>query len=146
MSLLYTNKQKRRQARPEITEEQKLEIKEAFDLFDTDKDGALDYHELKVCRIKVNRLLLHGWDSELSDPAWRHKVETPTTTCVALACYINVSATIQTQASYQHRTYKRVMTEKAPSCCWDLFPCNTHRLGCSQTQPDAHPAALDYSF
>ena len=25
-----------------------MEIKEAFELFDTDKDGALDYHELKV--------------------------------------------------------------------------------------------------
>ncbi|KAJ3041559.1 Calcium-binding component of the spindle pole body (SPB) half-bridge [Rhizophlyctis rosea] len=49
MSLLYTNpKQKRRHARPELTEEQKLEIKEAFELFDTDKDNALDYHELKV--------------------------------------------------------------------------------------------------
>ncbi|KAJ3333039.1 Calcium-binding component of the spindle pole body (SPB) half-bridge [Blyttiomyces sp. JEL0837] len=47
-SLLYTGKQKRRQARPEITEEQKMEIKEAFELFDTDKDGCLDYHELKV--------------------------------------------------------------------------------------------------
>ncbi|PLW07519.1 hypothetical protein PCANC_23524 [Puccinia coronata f. sp. avenae] len=32
----------------ELTEEQKLEIKEAFELFDTDKDGAIDYHELKV--------------------------------------------------------------------------------------------------
>lgn len=50
MSLLYANpKQKRRQARPELTEEQKVEIKEAFELFDTDKDGSLDYHELKVC-------------------------------------------------------------------------------------------------
>ncbi|KAJ3006399.1 Calcium-binding component of the spindle pole body (SPB) half-bridge [Thoreauomyces humboldtii] len=49
MSLLFPNpKQKRRQARPELTEEQKLEIKEAFELFDTDKDNALDYHELKV--------------------------------------------------------------------------------------------------
>ncbi|KAI9199234.1 uncharacterized protein BJ171DRAFT_519260 [Polychytrium aggregatum] len=49
MSLLYSNtKQKRRQARPELTDEQKLEIKEAFELFDTDKDNALDYHELKV--------------------------------------------------------------------------------------------------
>ncbi|KAG8894518.1 Calcium-binding component of the spindle pole body (SPB) half-bridge, partial [Tulasnella sp. 408] len=33
---------------PEISDEQKQEIKEAFELFDTDKDGALDYHELKV--------------------------------------------------------------------------------------------------
>ncbi|KAI9330263.1 hypothetical protein DFJ73DRAFT_954642 [Zopfochytrium polystomum] len=48
MSLLYQQKAKRRQVRPELTEEQKLEIKEAFELFDTDKDGSLDYHELKV--------------------------------------------------------------------------------------------------
>ncbi len=32
----------------ELTDEQRQEIKEAFDLFDTDKDGFLDYHELKV--------------------------------------------------------------------------------------------------
>ena len=35
-------------ARPELSDEQKQEIKEAFELFDTDKDGAVDYHELKV--------------------------------------------------------------------------------------------------
>ena len=34
--------------RQELTEEQKQEIKEAFDLFDTDKAGSIDYHELKV--------------------------------------------------------------------------------------------------
>jgi Ca2+-binding EF-hand superfamily protein len=34
--------------RPDLTEEQKQEIKEAFDLFDTDKSGSIDYHELKV--------------------------------------------------------------------------------------------------
>jgi centrin-3 len=34
--------------RQELTEEQKQEIKEAFDLFDTDKTGTIDYHELKV--------------------------------------------------------------------------------------------------
>lgn len=52
---LYTNsaaaqkaKQRRTASRPEISDEQKQEIKEAFELFDTDKDGALDYHELKV--------------------------------------------------------------------------------------------------
>ncbi|RUS19205.1 the N-terminal domain of Centrin 2 [Endogone sp. FLAS-F59071] len=46
---LYTTKAKQHpHPRPEITEEQKQEIKEAFDLFDTDKDGAIDYHELKV--------------------------------------------------------------------------------------------------
>ena len=42
-------KSKRRpHARPELTDEQKQEIKEAFELFDTDKDGCVDYHELKV--------------------------------------------------------------------------------------------------
>ena len=35
-------------SRPELTDEQKQEIKEAFELFDTDKDRCLDYHELKV--------------------------------------------------------------------------------------------------
>lgn len=31
-----------------IQKEQKQEIKEAFDLFDTEKSGTIDYHELKV--------------------------------------------------------------------------------------------------
>lgn len=31
-----------------LSEEQKQEIKEAFELFDQDHDGAIDYHELKV--------------------------------------------------------------------------------------------------
>ncbi len=49
MSLAYkSGGLKKRQPRPELNEEQKLEIKEAFELFDTDKDGSLDYHELKV--------------------------------------------------------------------------------------------------
>jgi centrin-3 len=34
--------------RQEITDEQRHEIKEAFELFDTDKDGYIDYHELKA--------------------------------------------------------------------------------------------------
>ena len=38
----------RRRKRRELTEEQKQEITEAFALFDSDKDQALDYHELKV--------------------------------------------------------------------------------------------------
>ncbi len=38
----------RRRQRHELSEEQKQEIKEAFDLFDTDKTGTIDYHELKV--------------------------------------------------------------------------------------------------
>ncbi|ODN73667.1 hypothetical protein L202_07214 [Cryptococcus amylolentus CBS 6039] len=31
-----------------LTEDQRGEIREAFDLFDVDKDGAIDYHEFKV--------------------------------------------------------------------------------------------------
>ena len=38
----------RRRKKRELPEEQKQEIREAFDLFDTDKDSAIDYHELKV--------------------------------------------------------------------------------------------------
>ncbi|XP_065828249.1 centrin-3-like [Oscarella lobularis] len=38
----------KRRRRRELTEEQKQEIREAFELFDTDKDDAIDYHELKV--------------------------------------------------------------------------------------------------
>jgi Ca2+-binding EF-hand superfamily protein len=34
--------------RSELTEEQKQEIKEAFDLFDTDKSGSIDYHEVRL--------------------------------------------------------------------------------------------------
>lgn len=45
-SLLVPKQRPRR--RHEISEEQKTEVKEAFDLFDTDKTGAIDYHELKV--------------------------------------------------------------------------------------------------
>lgn len=44
MSLDKNKKKKKR----ELSDEQKQEIKEAFDLFDTDKDRAIDYHELKV--------------------------------------------------------------------------------------------------
>lgn len=56
MSLLYPaqQKQKRRAPRPDLSDEQKQEIKEAFELFDTDKDSALDYHELKVNLKKVD--------------------------------------------------------------------------------------------
>lgn len=44
----YTKARRNRTARPELTDEQKQEVREAFELFDTDKDGLLDYHELKV--------------------------------------------------------------------------------------------------
>ena len=38
------NNKKRR----DLSEDQKIEIREAFDLFDTDKSGIIDYHELRV--------------------------------------------------------------------------------------------------
>ena len=41
-------KPKQIKKRTELTEEQKQEIKEAFDLFDTDGSGAIDAKELKV--------------------------------------------------------------------------------------------------
>lgn len=41
-------------ARTELTEDQKQELKEAFELFDTENSGKLGYHELKVrCRLHV---------------------------------------------------------------------------------------------
>ncbi|XP_077145065.1 centrin-3 [Ranitomeya variabilis] len=46
-SELAVDKTKKKKKR-ELSEEQKQEIKDAFDLFDTDKDKAIDYHELKV--------------------------------------------------------------------------------------------------
>ncbi|KAG6815903.1 Calcium-binding component of the spindle pole body (SPB) half-bridge [Tephrocybe sp. NHM501043] len=50
---MYTSsaaqKAKRRTyTRPELSPDQQTEIKEAFELFDSDKDNCLDYHELKV--------------------------------------------------------------------------------------------------
>lgn len=41
-------KDRRPQNRARITEQQRQEVKEAFDLFDTDRTGHIDYHELKV--------------------------------------------------------------------------------------------------
>ena len=37
-----------RRKKRQLSEEQKQEIKEAFELFDTDKDGTIDYYEMKV--------------------------------------------------------------------------------------------------
>lgn len=39
---------KRPASRPELTEDQKQEIREAFDLFDTDGSGKIDVKEMKV--------------------------------------------------------------------------------------------------
>ena len=43
-----TQQKPARKGRTELTEEQKQEIKEAFDLFDTDGSGRIDAKELKV--------------------------------------------------------------------------------------------------
>ena len=48
MSFAFGGKGPGKSKRRELAEEQKQEIKEAFELFDTDKDSAIDYHELKV--------------------------------------------------------------------------------------------------
>ena len=47
----------KRKKRRELTNEQKQEIKEAFELFDTDKDQKIDYHELKVCGMYFQELV-----------------------------------------------------------------------------------------
>ena len=39
----------KKRTRQDLSDEQRQEIKEAFELFDTDKTGTIDYHELKVC-------------------------------------------------------------------------------------------------
>uniref|UniRef100_A0A1I8HWX4 Centrin 3 n=1 Tax=Macrostomum lignano TaxID=282301 RepID=A0A1I8HWX4_9PLAT len=39
---------KRRKKRRELSSEQKAEIKDAFELFDSDNDNAITYHEFKV--------------------------------------------------------------------------------------------------
>ncbi|UJR28108.1 hypothetical protein I4U23_009363 [Adineta vaga] len=43
-----TTKKRTTGSRPELTEEQKTEIREAFDLFDADGSGTIDVKELKV--------------------------------------------------------------------------------------------------
>ncbi|CAN8209592.1 unnamed protein product [Coccothraustes coccothraustes] len=45
---LGTAQRKKSGLKPELTEEQKQEIREAFDLFDTDGSGSIDIKELKV--------------------------------------------------------------------------------------------------
>ena len=42
------NRRKNQGPKPELTEEQKQEIREAFDLFDADGSGTIDAKELKV--------------------------------------------------------------------------------------------------
>ena len=43
-----TGRGRQTRTRVELTEDQRLEIKEAFDIFDSDKSGSIDKHELRV--------------------------------------------------------------------------------------------------
>ncbi|XP_006055597.2 centrin-2 isoform X1 [Bubalus kerabau] len=47
-NMASTTQRKRMSPKPELTEEQKQEIREAFDLFDADGTGTIDVKELKV--------------------------------------------------------------------------------------------------
>ena len=56
--------------KPELTEEQKQEIREAFDLFDADGSGTIDVKELKVAMRALGfepkkeeiKKMIQGWD------------------------------------------------------------------------------------
>ena len=47
-TLAATQKQTKKMTKPKITEEMQHEIREAFELFDSDRSGKIDFHELKV--------------------------------------------------------------------------------------------------
>ena len=50
---------KKRAPRKELSDDQKQEIREAFDLFDSEKTGRIDYHELKVQPLPCGKGQLH---------------------------------------------------------------------------------------
>lgn len=54
---LSTGPRKKPGPKLELTEEQKQEIKEAFDLFDTDGSGTIDAKELKVRHLVIQHIL-----------------------------------------------------------------------------------------
>lgn len=61
---------RRRPMRLELTEEQKAEIREAFEIFDMDKDGALDFHEFKVIKYSDFCLLMHWFITGCTPSTW----------------------------------------------------------------------------
>lgn len=48
-----------KRAKVELSEDQKQELREAFELFDSDKTGTIDLHELKV-RIVDSNMCVSG--------------------------------------------------------------------------------------
>jgi centrin-3 len=44
-----------KKAKIELSEDQKQELREAFELFDSDKTGTIDLHELKVCHFLLKK-------------------------------------------------------------------------------------------
>lgn len=51
-----TTQRKRMSPKPELTEEQTQEIREAFDLFDADGTGTIDIKELKASPVQSSSL------------------------------------------------------------------------------------------
>jgi centrin-3 len=45
---MLSSRTKSKKSRPELTEDQRQELREAFELFDANKTGSIDLHELKV--------------------------------------------------------------------------------------------------
>ncbi|CAI9181328.1 unnamed protein product [Rangifer tarandus platyrhynchus] len=55
-NMASTTQRKRMSPKPELTEEQKQEIREAFDLFDADGTGTIDVKELKASSVAMRAL------------------------------------------------------------------------------------------
>lgn len=61
--------------KPELTEEQKQEIREAFDLFDADGSGTIDAKELKVIYVQYIQYSIDMLQLKKRVLAWlRHQV------------------------------------------------------------------------
>ena len=71
---MHRRRQQKPRGKGELTEEQKQEIREAFDLFDTDGSGTIDAKELKVAMralgfdVKKKEVLdlMHEYDRDRS--------------------------------------------------------------------------------
>ena len=48
----------KRLTKVELSEDQKQELREAFELFDSDKTGSIDLHELKVTYTKLVKIIV----------------------------------------------------------------------------------------